>query len=399
MFTVRYVDTSPATLGVGSSVWCPAPTVAFQPSPSALVTTGGFKYRTYTSVGTAQIGDIQDNGGCGDAGAILPADTWTTVFTINVSNNTGCTAFQITNDSYTAANNRNYFCSLGGTGLTGTIEPTGVNIGTCTTDCNGVIGGTAAIDGCGVCAGGNTGLTPHTPASATISYAGSPYCTTGGTATVTFSGTTGGTYTSTAGLSLNGSSGDVTLGSSTPGTYTVTYTVAAYGTCPLFQTTAQIIVRGVPTVANAGPDQTVCGTGATLAANTATVGTGAWSVVTGAGGSFGNSASATSSFTGVAGTTYTLRWTISNAPCTASTDDVVITLVASPTTANAGPDQTVCGTGATLAANTATVGTGAWSVVTGAGGSFGNSASATSSFTGVAGTTYTLRWTISNAPC
>jgi len=35
--------------------------------------------------------------------------------------------------------------------------------------------------------------------------------------------------------------------------------------------------------------------------------------------------------TGVAGTAYTLRWTISNPPCPASTDDVNITFNQNPT--------------------------------------------------------------------
>jgi gliding motility-associated-like protein len=157
-----------------------------------------------------------------------------------------------------------------------------------------------------------------------------------------------------------------------------------------------------PTIANAGPDQlNLCGvTGATLAANTPTVGTGAWSIVSGTGGSFGTASSPTSNFSGTLGTTYVLRWTISNAPCTASTDDVTITFNQNPTTANAGPDQLdLCTPSTTLAANTPTVGTGAWSIVSGTGGSFGTASSPTSTFNGTAGTTYTLRWTISNAPC
>src|SRR5439155_27299915 len=113
--------------------------------------------------------------------------------------------------------------------------------------------------------------------------------------------------------------------------------------------------------------------------------------------------SPTSTFTGVAGATYTLRWTISNAPCTASTDDVVITFNQNPTASNAGPDQTgaaTCGlTTVTLAANTPVVGTGSWSIVSGAGGTITTPTSTTSTFTGKAGSTYTLRWTLSNAPC
>ncbi len=158
-----------------------------------------------------------------------------------------------------------------------------------------------------------------------------------------------------------------------------------------------------PTMSNAGPDQTgaaTCGlTQVTLAANAPTVGTGAWSIVSGTVGSFGNASSSSSTFSGTAGSTYTLRWTISNATCTASTDDVVVTFNRNPTVANAGPDQTVLAPSTNLAGNMPSIGTGQWSIVSGVGGSFGNASSPTSSFSGTAGTTYTLRWTISNAPC
>jgi hypothetical protein len=79
------------------------------------------------------------------------------------------------------------------------------------------------------------------PPSATISYSGSPYCTNAGTATVTQTGTAGGTYSaSPAGLTINPATGDITLGTSTPGTYTVTYTIPAAGGCPVFTTTASV---------------------------------------------------------------------------------------------------------------------------------------------------------------
>ncbi|HEX9003146.1 MAG TPA: putative Ig domain-containing protein, partial [Blastocatellia bacterium] len=131
---------------------------------------------------------------------------------------------------------------------------------------------------------------------------------------------------------------------------------------------------------------------------------GAWSIVSGAGGTVTTPSSPTSTFTGVAGPSYTLRWTISNSPCTDSTDDVVINLTANPTTANAGPDQAFCGTpAAALAANTPGVGTGAWTVVTGPStlaSQFSSTSSPSATFTPAGGTgVYTLRWTISNAPC
>ncbi len=205
---------------------------------------------------------------------------------------------------------------------------------------------------------------------------------------------------------VSGAGGTVT----TPGSPTSTFTGVAgtiytlrwtISNAPCTASTDDVIItlRANPTTSNAGPDQSLCGTSTNLAGNTPTSGTGSWSIVSGAGGSVGTPTNPTSSFTGVAGTTYTLRWTIANAPCTASTDDVLVTFVASPTTANAGTDQTVCGTAATLAANTPTTGTGSWSIVSGAGGTVTTPASPTSGFTGIVGTTYTLRWTISNAPC
>ena len=174
-----------------------------------------------------------------------------------------------------------------------------------------------------------------------------------------------------------------------------------------------VTVRELPTTANAGPDQTTnatCGlTSVAISANVPSVGTGSWSIVNGSGGWFapgpGNvtSTSASTTFSGTAGSTYLLRWTISNSPCTASTDDVTITFNRNPTTANAGPDQIGAGTcGATsalLSANSPSTGTGAWSIVSGTGGTVVTPASPSTTFTGLTGSTYVLRWTISNNPC
>ncbi|MEI9919854.1 MAG: DUF6443 domain-containing protein [Bacteroidota bacterium] len=192
---------------------------------------------------------------------------------------------------------------------------------------------------------------------------------------------------------------------------TTSYMVAWYRPedgCTSGKVSITATVLTAPTTANAGPDQTssaTCGlTTVTLAGNTPSVGTGSWSITVNGGGSpsFGNQSSATSTFTGSAGATYTLSWTTTNGTCT-SIDDVVITFNRTPTGANAGPDQTgasTCGlTSLTLAATAVTVGSGSWIVVSGSGGSFGNTASPTSSFTGTVDVSYTLRWTTVNSPC
>ncbi len=162
-----------------------------------------------------------------------------------------------------------------------------------------------------------------------------------------------------------------------------------------------------PTPANAGTDQvdaSMCDlTSTTLAGNTPTIGTGQWTIVSGTGGNLSVPGSPTSNFSGTAGETYVLRWTISNPPCTDSFDDVTITFQQSPTPANAGTDQvdaSMCDlTSTTLAGNTPTIGTGQWTIVSGTGGNLSVPGSPTSNFSGTAGETYVLRWTISNPPC
>ena len=55
-----------------------------------------------------------------------------------------------------------------------------------------------------------TSITINALPTATIAYAGSPYCATG-TATVTQTGTAGGTYTAPAGVVINAATGDIDL--------------------------------------------------------------------------------------------------------------------------------------------------------------------------------------------
>lgn len=119
VFTVRWQESSAATLSFGTSNWCPAPSAAFSPAPSAMVTPGnGFKYRTWNSVGLALLSDIQDDGGCNQT---MLANTWTHVLTIPVSNDPGGTVFEIAVDQYALDNNRGFFVSLNGLASTGEV--------------------------------------------------------------------------------------------------------------------------------------------------------------------------------------------------------------------------------------------------------------------------------------
>lgn len=132
VFTIRWPESSPATLGIGSAAWCPSPSVAFPVVPTSMVAPGnGYKYRTYYSVGLAALGATEDDGGCGQS---LPADEWVEVYAIPVNNDPGDTFFEVADDDFTQVDNRAYFISLNGIASTGAIigfstssqaEPTG----------------------------------------------------------------------------------------------------------------------------------------------------------------------------------------------------------------------------------------------------------------------------------
>ncbi|MDX9729216.1 MAG: hypothetical protein RBT50_08130, partial [Bacteroidales bacterium] len=80
----------------------------------------------------------------------------------------------------------------------------------------------------------------------------------------------------------------------------------------------------LPTPSNAGTNQSLCGLSTTtLEGNDPGPYSGLWTVVSGAGGSFDNSTQYNTVFNGVLGVSYTLRWTISNGPCS-SFDEVII---------------------------------------------------------------------------
>jgi gliding motility-associated-like protein len=97
--------------------------------------------------------------------------------------------------------------------------------------------------------------------SSTFNYSG-PYCQNAGTATVALAGgASGGTFTSTAGLSLNAATGAVNLNTSTPGTYEVTNTIAAGGGCAESISTASITINALPTVTASASNNAICNDG------------------------------------------------------------------------------------------------------------------------------------------
>lgn len=75
-----------------------------------------------------------------------------------------------------------------------------------------------------------TTVTINSLDDATFSYSAAAYCVSDADPVPTVTGLAGGTFSSTAGLSINASTGSIDVSASTPGSYTVTYTTA--GSCP-----------------------------------------------------------------------------------------------------------------------------------------------------------------------
>lgn len=174
------------------------------------------------------------------------------------------------------------------------------------------------------------------PTAVTVSAAANPICV-GSTLNLTGGATNATAWNWTGPNSYTSTSQSPTIAGITVAGVGV-YTLAASNNCgSVTASTASVTVNAAPTTAAAGSDiNPACGvTTATLAGNNPGVGTGEWTVVSGTAtitnSTLYNSGVTALSVPGVA----TLRWTISNSPCTPSTDDVIIT------TTSCGP---TCGT-------------------------------------------------------
>lgn len=136
---------------------------------------------------------------------------------------------------------------------TGTLSPAGAAPGLYTIR--------YTLPGGGGCANvtATTTVTVNSTPGATISYAGNPFCGNINTPqTITQTGTGGGTYSAAAGLMINPTTGAITPSGSTPGNYTITYTIAPAPPCPGFQTTTNVTVYESPVINFPLSDQEVC---------------------------------------------------------------------------------------------------------------------------------------------
>ena len=173
--------------------------------------------------------------------------------------------------------------------------------------------------------------------TATIAYSGAAYCTSETPKTVTITGFLGGSFSSTAGLAIDPVTGTITPGSSTAGTYTVTYSIPAGGGCPASTVTTSVIIRQQP---NAGIDgsTSICDSNTTpinlFALITGEQTGGIWTRSSGTGGTLNAGTGVFTPIAGMSGSSFT--YTVTGvSPC--SNDTSTVTLNVLPQ-ANAGTD-------------------------------------------------------------
>ena len=197
-------------------------------------------------------------------------------------------------------------------------------------------------------------ITPAT--SAAFNYGSGTFCVSGSNPTATVTGTAGGTFSTTAGLTIDAATGAITLSGSTPGTYVVTYSVA--GSCPSSSTQSVTITNAPAATFSYGPTPTFCVSGATAPAPS--FGTGA------SGGVFSSTAGLTiDAATGVItlssstpGTYTVTNSIVASGGCAATSATTQVTITAAPVAAfSYGTTSTYCVSG--TANPTVALGTGA----------------------------------------
>ncbi|MEP7108923.1 MAG: PKD domain-containing protein [Ferruginibacter sp.] len=187
-----------------------------------------------------------------------------------------------------------------------------------------------------------------------------------------------------------------------PGVYVFRWTVS-FSTCSPNIDDVQVTVYDNPSAANAGPDQTICAAGTSLAANTPTIGSGTWTQIGSLPGpaTIANSALPSSSVSGLIPGIYKFKWTITSGPCPGTQDTVEINVTGVATIANAGSDQTWCALQTiSLTGNVPQTGTGLWSLINGPNTPLITTpANNITTVTGLVTGVYSFRWTITNGVC
>ncbi|MFT5103689.1 MAG: hypothetical protein ACI86C_001349, partial [Candidatus Latescibacterota bacterium] len=187
---------------------------------------------------------------------------------------------------------------------------------------------------------------------ASYSYSAGAYCVDATDPTPTITGLAGGTFSSGAGLIINGTTGDIDVSASTPGTYTVTYTTT--GTCPN-TSDVSVTINALPVVTFAVTSSPVC-PGVVLTSQDGGAPTGG--VYSGPGVTDDGNGMTYSFDAGAAGNgVHTLTYTFTDANgCTNSSADTVTVedttppVITCPADITVNNDSGVCGAAVTYAA-------------------------------------------------
>ena len=159
---------------------------------------------------------------------------------------------------------------------TGTFGSTTAAVTTYTPGAADIIAGTVTLtlttnDPPGTCGAvaDNLTVTVSGIPNSTFGYASSSYCQTGSDPTPVFSsGASGGTFSSTAGLVINATTGEIDLSASAGGTYMITNTIPANGSCPPSSSTFSITIIASPGTPVVSANSPVCeGSALTLTTN------------------------------------------------------------------------------------------------------------------------------------
>lgn len=183
------------------------------------------------------------------------------------------------------------------------------------------------------------------------------------------------------------------------GTY---YVRGVIGSCATVKP-VNVVIDKVPTVANAGVDQSFCASSGfqstTLIGNNPDAGIGTWSQISGPSAASINSPdAANSAVSNMQKGVYNFRWSITSGACGVSTDDMRISVGVN---SNAGLNQSLCNSPiVNLQGNVPSPGIGTWTQVSGPAATITNPADPLSTVTGVsAGNSYVFAWKIVNGSC
>ena len=237
------IDPSPTFSGGGiAGTFTSSPAGLTINAATGLVTLSTSIAGTYTVTNT-----IAASGGCGVITATLTITiTATPVASFSYTGTPYCITSSDPSPTYSGGGIAGIFTSS----PAGLIINSATGLVTLSTSTSGtytVTNTIAASGGCGVVTATSSITITQSPV-ATFSYIGSPYCPSGANPSPTFSGGgVAGTFSSTLGLNfVSTSTGVIDLTTSTPGTYTVTNTIAASGGCPAVFSTATITILTTP---------------------------------------------------------------------------------------------------------------------------------------------------------